>query len=138
MKLLEEQTIHNDLLQINYLERSKNMVIKSLGFLQWAVSNGNFLFIAKTEVDSFWNISSVLQGLESIGKPDEFASIPTIYGTLVKDIFAPGWGFRRIPATFCCKKNMFPDYHSGGELVQVARLTTSHLSSNTVQILFKL
>lgn len=119
MELLEEQKIHDDLLQINILESSKHMVIKSLGFLEWAVSNGNFLFIAKAEVDSFLNISSVLQGLESIGKPDEFASIPTIYGTLVKDIFAPGWGFWHIPATFCCKNNMFPDYHSGGELVKV-------------------
>ena len=91
MKLIEEQTIHDDLLQINILESSHHMVIKSLGFLEWAVSNFNFSFIAKAEVDSFWNISSILQGLESIGNPEEFASIPSIYGTLVKNIYAPGW-----------------------------------------------
>ena len=116
-KLLEEQKLHNDLLQLNVMESWERLVLKSLGFLEWAASHYNSSFIAKADVDSFWNISSIIQGLESLGNPDELANTQTVYGSLVKEVLSWGWGHWRMPDTFCCKKDIFPDYHSGGALI---------------------
>lgn len=116
-KLLQEQKVYGDLLQLNVQENWKRLVLKSLGFLDWAASHVNSSFVAKADVDSFLNISSILLGLESIGDPDKLSNIPTIYGSLVKEVVSWGWGHWRIPATVCCKKDMFPDYHSGGALI---------------------
>lgn len=117
VKILEEQKVHNDLLQLNVQDSRKHLVLKSLGFFDWADSRGNFSFVAKADVDSFLNISSILQGLHSIGNPDELSNIPTIYGSLVKGVYSRGWGHWKMPATFCCKKDIFPDYHSGGAMI---------------------
>lgn len=116
-KLLQEQKVYGDLLQFNVQENWNRLVLKSLGFLDWAASHVNSLFIAKADVDSFLNISSILTGLESIGNPNKLSNIPTIYGSLVKEVVSLGWGHWRIPATFCCKKHIFPDYHSGGAMI---------------------
>lgn len=115
-KLLREQNVHGDLLQINVMESWNLLVLKSLRFLEWAAFRVNSSFIFKADVDSFLNISSILQGLESIGNPDELSSISASYGSLVKEVLSYGWGYWRMPATICCKKDIFPDYHSGGAL----------------------
>ena len=116
-KLLQEQNIYGDLLQFNVQENWKRLVLKSLGFLDWAASRVNSSFIAKADVDSYLNISSILFGLESLGDSNKLSNIPTIYGSLIKEVFSRGWGHWRIPATVCCKKDIFPYYHSGGALI---------------------
>ena len=91
-KLLQEQKVYGDLLQLNVQENWKRLVLKSLGFLDWAASHVNSSFVAKADVDSFLNISSILLGLESIGDPDKLSNIPTIYGSLVKGSRFVGMG----------------------------------------------
>ena len=115
-KLLQEQNLYGDLLQFNVQENWKRLVLKSLSFLDWAASHVNSPFIAKADVDSYLNISSILLGLESLGDSNKLSIIPTIYGSLMKEVFSRGWGHFRMPVTMCCKKDIFPAYHSGGVL----------------------
>ena len=122
VKLVEEQSVHGDLLQLDVPEGWNQLVLKSLAFLNWAASRRTFRFLGKADGDSFWNLTSILRGLESLGNPDDLSNISTIFGNLFHRLYAPGWGQYKIPGSFCCPKDIFPDYTSGGAYINYSIL----------------
>lgn len=113
-KLIEEQQRHGDLLQLDLPEGWSNIVLKTIGFFDWAASgNKKWQFIAKADVDSIWNLTSIFIGLRSLGDLEELSNIPSGFGFPVSNVDA-WWIKHKIPKSFCCSNHTYPNYLDGG------------------------
>lgn len=73
-------------LSLDVPEGWKNIVMKTIGFLDWTASGDRWQFIAKADMDSIWNFISILIGLRSLGNLEEISNIPSIFGFPISNL----------------------------------------------------